>query len=75
MIVCVCHAVSDKQIRQCARLGCGSLEELSFELGVGTQCGCCREVAQEVLADECGRSCACAGVSGWMSPLPLVAAA
>jgi bacterioferritin-associated ferredoxin len=54
MIVCVCHAVTDKQIRNCARLGCTSVEALSFELGVGTQCGCCKEFAAQVLAEEHG---------------------
>ena len=51
MIVCVCHRVSDQQIRQAAAEGAHSLECLQFELGVATQCGRCADCATRVLCD------------------------
>lgn len=48
MIVCVCKRVSDRQIRERAEQG-QNLEEISFELGVATQCGCCRECAEQLV--------------------------
>ena len=49
MYICSCNAVTDRDVRECARRGCGSLDELSFELGVGTCCGRCRPAAKEIL--------------------------
>jgi len=39
--VCICHAVTDREIRACIAQGAGSLRELRAELSVGTQCGKC----------------------------------
>lgn len=55
MYVCVCHAVSEREIQAALDLGAESLEDLSVALGVGTGCGKCRNHAQEMVA-EC-RSC------------------
>lgn len=52
MYVCVCNAITEREVRECARRGCCSLEALSEELGVGTCCGRCRPAAKEIL-DEC----------------------
>ena len=52
MYVCICNAVTDKQIRAKAREGCCSLRELSKETGCGTTCGKCARQAREILADE-----------------------
>ncbi len=49
MYICLCNAVTEREVRECARRGCASLEELSVELGVGTCCGRCRPVAKEIL--------------------------
>jgi bacterioferritin-associated ferredoxin len=49
MYVCICAAVSDRQIKQAARDGASTVEDLAAHLGVGTGCGCCREMAQEIL--------------------------
>jgi bacterioferritin-associated ferredoxin len=51
MYVCICAAVSDRQIKEAVREGACSLDELAACLGVGTVCGCCREVAQEILME------------------------
>ena len=59
MYVCVCAAVSDRQLASAVAAGADSLEKLGFELGVGTVCGCCRETAQRMLDSRaCGGDCA-----------------
>ena len=50
MIVCVCKAVSDRQIRAAVRDGANSLRHLTRDLGVGTCCGKCLPEAKSVLA-------------------------
>ncbi len=52
MYICICNAVTEKDVRECARRGCCSLDELSVELGVGTGCGRCRVVAKEILNES-----------------------
>ena len=51
MYVCVCNAVTDREIRQCAELGACSLRDLERCLGVGSNCGKCREAARSVLEE------------------------
>ena len=49
MYICICNAITEREVRDCARRGCGTLDELQVELGVGTCCGRCRAVAKEIL--------------------------
>ena len=49
MYVCVCKAVTDKQIRRAAARGVDSLYELREILGVGAGCGSCADMAEEIL--------------------------
>jgi len=51
MYVCICNAITDKQIRQAARAGVRDLWGLQAELGVATGCGSCKEMASEILAE------------------------
>lgn len=51
MYICICNAVTEKAVRECARNGACSVEDLSFELGVGSGCGRCRDCANELLRD------------------------
>ncbi|MDE2612188.1 MAG: (2Fe-2S)-binding protein [Burkholderiales bacterium] len=48
MVICLCHRVSDRDIACGAQSGCTSFEALQDDLRVGTACGCCLEMAQEV---------------------------
>jgi bacterioferritin-associated ferredoxin len=50
MIVCVCKAVSERQIRTAVKDGANSLRDLTRELGVGTCCGKCLPEAKSTLA-------------------------
>ena len=54
MYVCVCNAITDKQIRKAAESGVRDLWALQAELGVATNCGSCKEVASEILAEYRG---------------------
>lgn len=49
MFVCLCNAVSDKQIAKAAREGACCMRELRERLGVGTRCGKCVPTARAVL--------------------------
>jgi len=58
MYVCICNAVTDKQIRAAARQGCTSLRALSCQTGCATTCGKCARMAREILVDEMQRQTA-----------------
>ena len=50
MYICLCHGITEKQIRACVRSGeARTLCELRGQLGVATQCGCCEGQASELL--------------------------
>ncbi len=51
MYVCICHAVTDRAIRQAVREGASCIEDLSEELNVATRCGKCRQLAQSCLSE------------------------
>lgn len=51
MYICICNAVTEKAVRECAGNGACSLEQLAAELGVGAGCGRCRDCAHAVLRD------------------------
>ena len=55
MYVCICKAVTDKEIRKAAARGADNLYELREQLGVASGCGGCAEHAQEVL-DACAEN-------------------
>lgn len=55
MYVCICNAVTDKQIRKAAREGCTSLRELSCRTACSTTCGKCARMAREILDEELKR--------------------
>jgi bacterioferritin-associated ferredoxin len=49
MYICICNAITERDVRECVRRGCCSMDELSVELGVGTCCGRCRPAASDIL--------------------------
>ena len=52
MYVCICNAVTDKQIRKAADAGVEDLWGLQRELGVAVGCGACKEMAAEILGES-----------------------
>lgn len=57
MIVCLCHRISDRDIRRAADAGVRSFEELQDETCIARNCACCEECARE-LFDEARHVCA-----------------
>ena len=49
MYVCICKAVTDKQIRRAAASGVGNLYELQDTLDVALHCGSCADLAESIL--------------------------
>lgn len=49
MYVCVCNAVTDRDIKQAASRGVCSMEALGDQLKVATCCGRCLDHASKVL--------------------------
>ncbi|WP_183638002.1 (2Fe-2S)-binding protein [Niveibacterium umoris] len=45
MYVCICNAITERDVKQAAHEGARRLRDLSESLGVATQCGRCAEHA------------------------------
>ena len=53
MYICICNAVTDREIRGAVSLGVRSLADLKSTLGVATCCGRCEESAARLVRDAC----------------------
>ena len=51
MYVCLCHGVTDREIRQAAADGVREIHVLTMRTGAGSNCGSCLPMAAELLAD------------------------
>ncbi|WP_066458761.1 (2Fe-2S)-binding protein [Castellaniella caeni] len=49
MYICVCNAISERQVQEAIAQGAGDLSDLQAQLGVATCCGQCAETATEYL--------------------------
>lgn len=49
MYICICNAITDRQIKEAVAQGATTLADLQFDLGVATGCGRCAESAMELL--------------------------
>jgi bacterioferritin-associated ferredoxin len=52
MFVCICNAVTDREIRQVADLGIQTLDQLRECLGVAACCGKCEGTARALLDER-----------------------
>ena len=52
MYIGVCKAVTDKQIREAAKSGAEDLWDLRRDLGVGSGCGSCKDMASKILSES-----------------------
>ncbi len=70
MYICICNAVTEKQVRASVDAGATSLEDLHLDLGVAAGCGRCAATAAEYLPG--GRcSTVCAPQAHGLRPIPL----
>ncbi len=51
MYICICNAITDRQIVQAAEQGARSPEDLAHGLGVGLGCGRCTSCAKTLLQE------------------------
>lgn len=51
MIVCSCHAVTDREIQRAARAGARTPCQIAEMCGAGSSCGGCRETVHDLLAE------------------------
>jgi len=54
MYICICNAITDKQILEAQQDGCSSIDEITQTLGVGSCCGRCIEQAEDLLIQNAG---------------------
>lgn len=58
MYVCICNAVTEREVRHTIRNGATSMRQLKAELKVAASCGGCAEgieqFLEDVLSDELG---------------------
>ena len=57
MYVCLCNAVTDRQIRETVNRGADSLTAVQRQLPVATCCGTCEDTAREIIETERSRKC------------------
>ncbi|HET8876791.1 MAG TPA: (2Fe-2S)-binding protein [Casimicrobiaceae bacterium] len=55
MYICLCNAITDRQIVEAAHGGARTDEDLAQGLGVGITCGRCRTCAKELLMETLAR--------------------
>ena len=54
MVVCHCKAIFEREVRALVRAGADSRPELARACGAGTDCGGCRPVLDQIIAEESG---------------------
>ena len=60
MIVCLCHRVSDRDIKAAVTDGTRCFEILQDDLRVASSCGSCHDCAREVFDAACAGAARCA---------------
>ncbi|WP_394063241.1 (2Fe-2S)-binding protein [Alcaligenes sp. WGS1538] len=49
MYICICNAITERQVQEAVQGGAASLADLQGQLGVASCCGCCADTAQDYL--------------------------
>jgi bacterioferritin-associated ferredoxin len=52
MYICLCHGITDRQIRRAVEQGACSLGEVQMQLPVGGCCGRCEPAARELIEEH-----------------------
>jgi bacterioferritin-associated ferredoxin len=60
MYICICNAITEREIRGAVELGCSSVDDLRRDLGVASCCGKCLPDATKIVNGRtpCGRAAA-----------------
>ena len=64
MYVCVCNAVTEREVRNTIKNGATTMRQLRSELKVATSCGTCTEGIEQFLEDVLNREAA-STLSAW----------
>lgn len=59
MYVCICHGITDRQIRDTLDGGAASLTEVQMQVPVGGCCGRCVPAAQELIQEHQAQQTGC----------------
>ncbi|HTH39329.1 MAG TPA: (2Fe-2S)-binding protein [Rhodocyclaceae bacterium] len=57
MYVCVCKALTEKDVHSAVAEGCSSVKELKRRLGLGSECGRCAACAKGMIQQANGHGC------------------
>ena len=57
MILCICQAVTDREVDAAILAGAHSIAEVSKACGAGRDCGSCRRSIRERIQGACGGNC------------------
>jgi bacterioferritin-associated ferredoxin len=49
MFICICNAITERQVQAAVAEGANTLSDLQGQLGVAGCCGCCADTASEYL--------------------------
>ncbi len=60
MYICICNAVTERDIRFAVESGCDSFRQIRSELGVASNCGQCKQDACRVIREH-KNEMSCAG--------------
>ncbi len=63
MFVCICNAITDRDIKETVAAGASTMSDLQAQLGVATCCGCCSELAASFLGANTVQTTATAGIN------------
>ena len=55
MYVCICNAITERELRKAAKDGTRCVQTLYARMGVEPKCGSCLEYAVDLLAEEPGQ--------------------
>jgi bacterioferritin-associated ferredoxin len=55
MIVCICNAITEHELREAAGRDARTPEAAYEKLGCEPQCGCCLGYAREIIEEEIGK--------------------
>jgi len=53
MFICICSAITERDVRAAVADGAQSLSDLQGQLGLASCCGACADLAQEYLPGGC----------------------